>query len=110
MISTFNEYQVSTATTAIYPREQALSYLTLGLAGEAGEVANKVKKIIRDTGGHVNDQKKKEIIDELGDVMWYISELCTELGVPLSAVATLNIDKLQGRARDKQLQGDGDNR
>lgn len=109
----FDEYQRKTKETAIYPRDNpmtALSYATLGLAGEAGEIANKVKKIIRDQDGELSQEVKNKLGKELGDVLWYVSALATELGVNLSSVASDNIDKLFSRKERGVLGGSGDNR
>jgi NTP pyrophosphatase (non-canonical NTP hydrolase) len=109
----FDEYQKKTKETAIYPRDNpivALSYATLGLAGEAGEIANKVKKIIRDNKGEISQEIKDKLRDELGDVLWYISALATELDTNLSSVADKNIQKLFSRKERGVLKGSGDNR
>ena len=109
----FNEYQEKAITTAVYPKHQALPYLALGLAGEAAEVSNKVKKIIR---GDYNDdpEKAEEALDaiaaELGDVLWYIAVLAKELDTSLGAVAACNIDKLAARKEQGTLKGSGDER
>lgn len=92
-----DEYQRQTASFATYPRETALGYVGLGLAGEAGEVANQLKKIFRDDAGSLTDDRKAKILDELGDVLWYCAALARELNVPLSEVAQMNIDKLSKR-------------
>jgi len=94
---TFDEYQNRTSDTAVYPDNRAIEYTSFGLAGEAGEVANKVKKIIR---GDYNDDPVSvlvELADELGDVLWYVSELATTLGINLEDVARKNLAKLQAR-------------
>jgi|TARA_Y100000310_G_scaffold341834_2_gene442381 NTP pyrophosphatase (non-canonical NTP hydrolase) len=109
----FDEYQTKTKETAIYPRDNpimALSYATLGLAGEAGEIANKVKKIIRDNKGELTQEVKDKLSAELGDVLWYISALATELDASLNDVADKNIQKLFSRKERGVLQGSGDNR
>lgn len=107
---TLNEYQFEANTTAIYPESAALTYPTLGLAGEAGEICNKVKKIIRDDGGVLSDDKKKMLIDELGDVLWYVAAIAKDLKVSLDNVARSNLDKLLSRQRRGALGGSGDNR
>lgn len=107
---TLNEYQFEANTTAIYPESAALTYPTLGLAGEAGEICNKVKKIIRDDGGVLSDDKKKMLIDELGDVLWYVAAIAKDLRVSLDNVARSNLDKLLSRQRRGALGGSGDNR
>ena len=90
--------------------DHPIVYPTLGLTNEAGEVAGKVKKIFRDRGGEVTDEDRQALTLELGDVLWYLSELCTQLGVDLSEVARANLDKLQGRLERGTLHGDGDHR
>lgn len=107
----FNEYQKKASSTAIYPNlGKNFIYPTLGLAGEAGEVAEKIKKILRDDNGIISEKKKNEIIYELGDVLWYVSQLCKELNVPMDDVAALNIEKLSSRKDRKEISGSGDNR
>jgi NTP pyrophosphatase (non-canonical NTP hydrolase) len=94
----FDEYQSEASQTALYPRRMNnLEYPTLGLTGEAGEVANIVKKIQRDHGGVVNDEIKAKLLDELGDVLWYISACADELGLTLNEVAEYNVQKLAKR-------------
>lgn len=94
----FEEYQSQACLTALYPRRLSnLEYPTLGLAGEAGEVANIVKKIQRDHGGVINDDTKIKLKDELGDVLWYISACADELGLTLAEIAAYNIEKLAKR-------------
>jgi NTP pyrophosphatase (non-canonical NTP hydrolase) len=104
---TATDYQHKACSTAIFPKETALAYLTLGLAGEAGEIANKAKKIIRDGD---NSAKRSEITKELGDVCWYIAVLAQELGVNLGKVMEDNIEKLADRKARGMLGGSGDNR
>ena len=82
----------------------------LGLVGESGEAADKFKKILRDKGGQISLEDRKEIAKELGDVLWYVSSLAMYLDLPLSEVAKINLDKLEGRYRRKKLGGEGDNR
>lgn len=95
---TFEEYQSEASKTALYPRRmQNLEYPTLGLAGEAGEVANIVKKIQRDHGGVINDEIRAKLLDELGDVLWYISACADELGLTISEIAKFNVGKLAKR-------------
>ena len=92
-ISDLDMYQQVAKTTAIYPREQAIIYPTLGLTGEAGEVANKVKKIIRDDGNKINEGLVQEISAEIGDCLWYISVLADDIGCKLSDIANANLIK-----------------
>ncbi|MBI4992009.1 MAG: nucleoside triphosphate pyrophosphohydrolase family protein [Candidatus Harrisonbacteria bacterium] len=109
---TFEEYQEFTKSTAIYPTEDGLNliYTTLGLASEAGEVTDKMKKVIRDKKGVINAETKKEMAKEIGDALWYVSQLSAELGLSLNEVAEANIEKLRSRQARGKLQGDGDNR
>ena len=82
----------------------------LGIAGEAGEVTDKVKKIIRDKGGYASEEDKAAIAKELGDVMWYVANVARYLNIPLSEIAEGNIDKLSSRKKRNKLHGEGDNR
>jgi NTP pyrophosphatase (non-canonical NTP hydrolase) len=106
----FTDYQEAAKTTAAYPPEIGLAYVTLGLAGEAGEIANKVKKVYRDKDGKLDGATASALVGELGDVLWYCAALATELGVPLEDVASYNITKLAVRAEHGTIHGDGDNR
>ncbi len=107
----FNDYQKKSKKTALYP-DQGNNYIypTLGLAGESGEVAEKIKKVIRDKAGKIDDADRIAITKELGDVLWYISQLSTELGISLDNVAEENIKKLESRLKKGTLSGSGDNR
>ncbi|UTN93066.1 MazG-like nucleotide pyrophosphohydrolase [Streptomyces phage Marky] len=109
----FPQYQQGARETAVYPGQgqgAGLAYAALGLAGEAGEVANKVKKILRDRGGVLNAQTAAAIAEECGDVLWYLAALCDELGADLGQVAALNLAKLESRALRGKIQGEGDSR
>jgi len=107
----FNDYQKKSRRTALYPNQgNNFIYPTLGLAGESGEVAEKIKKIIRDKEGKFNDDDKVDITKELGDVLWYVSQLSTELGITLEDVAKENIKKLESRLERGTLSGSGDDR
>lgn len=107
----FREYEEKAKETALYPRiGENVIYPTLGLVGEAGEIANKVKKIERDQGGILTEETKKMLLDEAGDVLWYVSQLARELGGSLEDVARSNIEKLAARKERGVLHGSGDNR
>lgn len=105
-----NDYQEWTNKTAIYPKKAGIIYTTIGLANEAGEVLGVVKKIIRDDNTCLFDDKKKKIIDELGDVAWYLARTCSELDVKLEDVFDLNVAKLEDRLARDVIKGSGDNR
>jgi NTP pyrophosphatase (non-canonical NTP hydrolase) len=108
---TFNEYQNKAIKTAIYPdKGNNFTYTVLGLTGEAGEVADKYKKVIRDSSGVMSPAQREELIKELGDVLWYIANCCQELRINLDDVANLNIEKLYSRQKRHKLAGSGDNR
>lgn len=102
----FIDYQYYAHTTADFPPESTIEYLSLGLAGEAGEVSNKVKKIIRDHGGVLTEDMRNKIIDELGDVLWYLSEMSAAMSVTLEDVAIRNTDKLMDRKEKGTIHGD----
>ncbi len=106
-----NYYQKQAVKTAIYPDSHKITYPALGLAGEAGEVANKVKKFVRD-GYDVEgfELKKGELASEIGDVLWYCAMLATELNVSLGKLMENNLDKLYNRKKRGTLQGSGDSR
>jgi NTP pyrophosphatase (non-canonical NTP hydrolase) len=107
----FEDYQQVVKSTSIYTSKGSnVAYATLGLAGEAGEVADKVKKLIRDSNGILTDDKRKEMIKELGDVLWYLTACATELGVSLEEVAVQNTAKVKDRKERGVLSGEGDNR
>jgi NTP pyrophosphatase (non-canonical NTP hydrolase) len=109
---TLDEYQAAALTTAQWSGDDLkdLSHWTLGVTGEAGEIAEKVKKIIRDADGEVSPEAKKELMKEIGDVMWYLSTLSHHLGYKFSEVGQHNIDKLADRKTRNQIHGNGDNR
>jgi NTP pyrophosphatase (non-canonical NTP hydrolase) len=112
MIEHPNDYQKQTGLTAVYPPDRALEYLTLGLVGEAGEVANKLKKVIRGDyqdpklGSHIPEDVRDKLVDELGDVLWYVAQLSIVLDIRLSSVMEQNILKLQQRKENNTLKGD----
>ena len=107
----FKTYQKKARLTAQYPNLGSNHvYPTLGLVGEAGEVAEKVKKVIRDKNGIFDDESKKGIKKELGDVLWYISNLCDEFNFSFEEVAIQNLEKLKIRASKGMISGSGDDR
>lgn len=109
---TMDEYQIGAGTTAIYPGKGTivgLMYAALGL-GESGEVQGKVKKILRDSDGIVTEEARFKIKAELGDLLWYVASVSSELGVTLGDVAQENLQKLADRKTRGKLQGSGDNR
>ena len=107
---TLNEYQQHALETVIYPDDRRIIYPTLGLTGEAGEVADKVKKVIRDAHEEFTPEKRLEIVKEIGDVLWYCATLSRDLGYELDEVAQMNVDKLRSRMQRNLLHGSGDNR
>jgi NTP pyrophosphatase (non-canonical NTP hydrolase) len=107
----FKEYQDVAWLTAVYPRKgNNYVYPALKLAGEAGEVAEKFGKIIRDQEGVICGENRTAIAKELGDVLWYVAALCTELDLDMDQVAQWNIKKLQSRQERGKLKGSGDER
>jgi NTP pyrophosphatase (non-canonical NTP hydrolase) len=104
------EYQRLSRRTATYPREAFITYPALGLAGEAGEVAEHAKRILRDDGAELTDERRRAMGSELGDVLWYLAQLATELDLGLDEIAQGNLDKLLSRQRRGVIQGAGDNR
>ncbi len=104
-------YENLAGQTAIFPKEKALEYLALGMTSEAGEVAGKVKKLIRD-GDDVEgfEMKKIAIASEIGDVLWYCAMMAKEVGVPLNTIMQENLKKLHGRKERGTLSGSGDTR
>jgi NTP pyrophosphatase (non-canonical NTP hydrolase) len=106
-----SEYQELSRRTATYPGAgDNIVYPTLGLAGEAGEVAEKVKKLLRDDGGVMSDERRDALAGELGDVLWYVAQVATEAGLDLEEIAQGNLDKLLSRQRRGVLSGSGDSR
>ena len=108
----FAHYQAGAMRTAVYPGrgEGHWTYPALGLAGETGEVCEKLKKALRDEGGRISERRKADLSRELGDVLWYLAALCTELGLNLQDVAGQNLAKLADRQAGGRLHGDGDHR
>jgi NTP pyrophosphatase (non-canonical NTP hydrolase) len=113
-VMNLNEYQQQAASTAIYPEQGqqwgGLIYCALKLNGEAGEVADKIGKAIRDEGGLISDERRDALILELGDVLWYVANMALELSASLDQVAERNLAKLAARKAHGVLRGDGDNR
>jgi NTP pyrophosphatase (non-canonical NTP hydrolase) len=107
---TLNDYQNEALSTAVYGNGSKIIYPTLGLAGEAGEVADKVKKVLRDNNGEFDEWRKLQIAAEIGDVLWYIAALTNDLGYTLEDIAKLNIGKLKSRRENNTIHGEGDNR
>ena len=106
-----SDYQARSRATAVYPEAgENLLYPTLGLCGEAGEVAEKVKKMVRDDAGVLTDERRDALAKELGDVLWYVAQVATEARLDLDAVAAANLDKLLSRQARRVLNGSGDDR
>lgn len=108
----FNNYQRATKETYTIPLNsiESIGYLPQGLAGEAGEVANITKKIIRDDDGIITDESRLKVAKELGDVLWYIAMLCNEFDLKLEDIAQSNIEKLYSRKQRGKISGSGDDR
>jgi NTP pyrophosphatase (non-canonical NTP hydrolase) len=107
----FTDYQQKAKNTAKYPViGHGVIYPTLGLTNEAGEVAGKIKKVFRDKDGIISDETREALKAELGDVLWYLSQTATELGLSLNEIAEYNIAKLLDRQARGKIRGDGDNR
>lgn len=105
------DYQQQSRSTALYRGAGSNPYYpTLGLVGEAGEIANKVKKIMRDDNDVITDEKREAIRGELGDVLWYVAQVATEFNLSLAEIAQANLDKLASRKARGVLGGSGDNR
>lgn len=109
---TLEEYQKQALTTVIASDSEFrdLLHWVLGINGEAGEIAEKIKKIIRDKNGEVSEADKAELAKEVGDVLWYLAVFAHHLGVPFEQIAQQNLDKLQSRKARGVLSGSGDNR
>lgn len=107
----FQDYQKESRKTAIYPRRgNNFVYPVLGLVGESGEVAEKIKKALRDNSGVIDEKRRKEIKKELGDVLWYLTQIATELDLSLGEIAKANLEKLASRKERNRIHGEGDNR
>lgn len=109
-VKTFEDYEKIAMKNEVWPKEHHLIFPALGIAGEAGEVAEKVKKILRDKGGKIDDTDKLEIVKELGDVLWYLTAMAHDLGYTLQEVAEENIQKIRSRRERDKIHGNGDNR
>ena len=109
-MSDFNSYQRSASGTAIYPEKHRITYPALGMAGEAGEGANKVKKLIRDGPENRPDTWREDIASEIGDVLWYCASLASDLNLSLGMIASQNLIKLDKRKAKGTLGGSGDTR
>lgn len=108
-IESFSAYQrESRKTWNVIATDHPIVYPTLGLANEAGEVAGKIKKIFRDKGGKITEEDRHALKYELGDVLWYLTQICTELGLTLEEVAQANLEKLFSRLERRKIQGEGD--
>lgn len=108
---TFKAYQEESRKTAGYPTiGHRVVYPTLGLTGEAGEVAEKIKKIFRDSNAEFSAEQLELIKKELGDVLWYLTQIATDLNIDLEDIAKTNIEKLYSRLERQKIHGDGDNR
>lgn len=107
---TLNEYQNKALETAVYPESHRIIYPALGLCGESGEVADKVKKVIRDNHQDFTAEKRQEIAKEIGDVLWYCATLAHDIGYELDEIAAMNYEKLKSRQQRGKLSGSGDNR
>ena len=105
-----NVYQDRAVATAIYPETHKITYPALGMAGEAGEVANKVKKIIRDGKKSLPDDWQQQLASEIGDVLWYCAALARDLDMSLATIMAANLDKLKTRQEQGKLGGSGDKR
>ncbi|HPF95751.1 MAG: nucleoside triphosphate pyrophosphohydrolase family protein [Candidatus Magasanikbacteria bacterium] len=106
---TLNDYQNAATKTALYPESgNNLLYPILGLCGESGELAEKMKKMIRDDQGVLTEERRQLMVKELGDVLWYVSQVARELGISLEEVGQMNVDKLASRMDRDVLHGNGD--
>jgi NTP pyrophosphatase (non-canonical NTP hydrolase) len=107
----FSEYQRTALRGARYPkRGSSFVYPVLGLVGESGEVAEKIKKILRDKGGRLDSTSREDIKKELGDILWYMAALCDELSLDMSDVAATNLQKRESRLKRGKVRGSGDDR
>jgi NTP pyrophosphatase (non-canonical NTP hydrolase) len=108
---TFDEYQKETRKTAVYGEiGHPIVFPVIGLFEEAGELAGKVKKMFRDHGGELDETQKELIQKELGDILWYLTQACTELGVTLEDTSLMNLEKINSRLKRNTIHGEGDDR
>lgn len=107
---TLDEYQMFVRSTKVYDKEYHLVYPVLGLVNEAGEVAGKVKKLMRDDQGQLTQERFDDIVSELGDVLWYVTAVADDLGISLSNVFYDNFTKIKSRQERNMIKGSGDNR
>lgn len=105
---TFNNYQKYARETAIY--KDGIFYPALGLCSESGEVADKIKKIYRDNNGIISEENKEQLIKEMGDVLWYLANMSTDLNVTLEDIAKKNLEKIQARQKKNLIHAEGDDR
>lgn len=109
---TLDEYQKQALVTAVFNDDEFkdLAHWVFGITGEAGEIAEKIKKIVRDKNGVISTQDNQEIAKEIGDVMWYLAVLAKHLGYSFDEIGTMNIAKLRSRQSRNKIHGKGDNR
>lgn len=106
----FETYQACAKATAVYPDDARIIYPALGLCGEAGEVAELVKKALRDEGGEFSEERRVKLQMEISDCLWYCAQLATDLGLSLEGIAAANLQKLRSRQERGVLGGSGDDR
>lgn len=109
-VKTFEDYEKIAMANEVWPKNHYIIFPALGITGEAGEVAEKLKKILRDKNGEFNFTDKLEIVKELGDVLWYLTAMAHDLGYTLQEVAEENIQKIKSRRERDKIHGNGDNR
>lgn len=111
IVNDLDDYQELSARTALYPKtNHPVYYPAMGLGGEAGEVLNQVKKVMRDDADVVTDQRRAALKKELGDVLWYLAQVASALDLKLSDIASANLTKLFDRKARGVLRGSGNNR
>jgi NTP pyrophosphatase (non-canonical NTP hydrolase) len=109
-VGSLDEYQDFVRSTKVYDKEYKLVYPVLGLVNEAGEVAGKIKKLMRDDGGQLSQERFDDIVSELGDVLWYVTAVADDLGITISDVFYDNFMKLKSRKERGMIKGSGDHR